>query len=166
MIYDQHVMRLRRLIGEVKAAAVVQMLADELDSSKEKVVVFANHRNVLATLALGLSRFGVAYVDGDSTPAQRDRAIDGFQTNPFTRVFLGQTLACQTGITLTAASRVVLAEPDWTGVVNVQAAGRVARIGQTSKRCIAQMISLAGTLDEAIVANHRREVDRIAAVLK
>jgi SNF2 family DNA or RNA helicase len=79
-------------------------------------------------------------------------------------VFLGQNIACQTGITLAAAHRVVLVEPDWTADVNFQLGQRVARIGSTAKRCIGQMIALAGTLDEAIVAQNERET-RMAADL-
>jgi SNF2 family DNA or RNA helicase len=95
----------------------------------------------------------------------RDEAIDRFQSDPRTRVFLGQNIACQTGITLTAAKRVVLVEPDWTGDVNLQLGKRVARIGQKSNRVIVQMISLSGTLDEGIVAQNARETRMAAQAL-
>lgn len=154
---DPHVARMRRRLGELKVAPVAEMLTSQLADSADKVVVFAHHRTVLSALRELLRSFGVAYVDGDVSGAARDEAIDRFQTDPRTRVFLGQNLACQTGITLTAASRVVLVEPDWTADVNYQLGKRVARIGQGADHCIAQMIALAGTLDEAIVGQNLRE---------
>jgi SWI/SNF-related matrix-associated actin-dependent regulator 1 of chromatin subfamily A len=149
--------RYRRLVGEAKAPAIVSQLAEELEGSGEKVVVFAYHRTVLGALALGLHKYGVAYIDGDTSPLERDAAIGAFQHEPDVRVFVGQIQACQAGITLTAAQRVVIVEPDWTANVNVQAAQRVARIGQKAEHCVAQLISLAGTLDDAIVRVNLRE---------
>lgn len=154
---DVHVARLRRLVGEAKVGAVAAALADQLAASNEKIVIFAHHRRVLGQLALLLAPLGVAYIDGDTSQHSRDEAIRAFQYGT-ARVFVGQTIACHTAITLTAAHRVVLVEPDWTANTNYQAAKRVARIGQTAGRCVAQMVSLAGTLDEAIVRQHLREV--------
>lgn len=162
LLTDPHVARYRRRVGELKAPAVAEMLLSQLADSDEKVVVFAHHRSVLHTLREMLGTFGVAYIDGDVPDSQRAAEIDRFQTDPRCRVFLGQNIACQTGITLTAARRVVLVEPDWTAVVNEQLGHRVARIGQTAERCVGQLVALAGTLDEAIVGQHHREL-RISA---
>ncbi len=114
-------------------------------------------------LRAGLESFGVAYVDGDTCQAFRDERIDAFQMDPRTRVFLGQDTCCQEGITLTAARRVILVEPEWTAMKNYQLGKRVARIGQTAERCIGQLITLAGTLDEAIVAQNLRETRMVEA---
>ncbi len=157
--------RLRRLIGEAKAPAVVQLLRSQLEGTTEKVVVFAHHRSVLEILREGLSSFGLVYVDGDTSQKARDVNIDLFQTDSRCRVFLGQQKACQEGITLTAANRVVLVEPSWTATDNVQAASRVARYGQKESHCIAQMIALAGTLDESIVRQNKRETEMVAQSL-
>lgn len=154
---DPHIARMRRRLGELKVAPVVEKLSAELADSDEKVVVFAHHRNVLANLRSALAGFGVAYIDGDVNDTKRNEEIDRFQTDPRCRVFLGQNVACQNGITLTASHRAILVEPDWTADVNYQLGKRVARIGSTAKRCIVQMIALAGTLDEAIVAQNERE---------
>lgn len=162
---DPHVARMRRLIGEAKAGPAAEMIADQLAGSAEKIVVFAHHRSVLGALREQLARFGVAYVDGDVPDAARADLIHRFQLDDKTRVFLGQNIACQTGITLTAASRVVLVEPDWTAAHNQQLGHRVARIGQSARSCIAQMVSLAGTLDDAIVGQHYREARQVRAVM-
>jgi SWI/SNF-related matrix-associated actin-dependent regulator of chromatin subfamily A-like protein 1 len=150
--------RARRRLGELKVGPTLALLRAQLDESDEKIVVFAHHRNVLRELSIGLASYGSVYIDGDTSPATRDRAIEHFQHDPNIRVFVGQNIACQTGITLTAARRVYLVEPDWTAVVNAQLGHRVARIGQTADHCIAHMICLADTLDEAIVGQNLKEV--------
>lgn len=154
---DPHVARYRRNVGEAKVKPVVEMLTQELAAGDEKVVVFAYHRSVLEGLRKGLGPFGVAYIDGSVSPTDRDQAIGRFQTDPKCRVFLGQNIACQTGITLHAAHRLVLVEPEWAEDVNVQLGQRVARIGSTFERCIGQRVCLAGTLDEWIVRQNLRE---------
>lgn len=161
---DEYLATYRRLVGEAKAPAVAEQILTELDGTDEKLVVFAHHKSVLARLRDDLAPLGVAYVDGDVPDRRRAKAIDDFQTGA-PRIFLGQTIACQTGITLTRAYRVRLVEPDWSAVVNLQAGYRVARIGQEQRMCVAQMSALAGTLDEAIVRQHAREAEMAEQVL-
>jgi SNF2 family DNA or RNA helicase len=157
LLRDPELARYRHKVGDAKAGPIARLLIDQLENSDEKVVVFAHHRSVLDYLLVALADFGVAYIDGDTPSKVRAEVIDVFQNNPQVQVFLGQTIACHTGITLTAASRVVLVEPDWTDAVNVQAAARVARIGQTKETCIVQYVVAAGTLDEGIIRSLARE---------
>lgn len=160
---DPSVSRLRRKLGVAKAAVTGEWIAEFLrDHPMEKVVVFAHHLDVLDILRAELVDFGVAYVGGKT--ANSAEAIARFQSDPNTRVFLGQNIACMTGITLHAASHVVLVEPDWTGAVNVQLARRLARIGQKNNHVICHMVALGGTLDDAIVAQNVRETKFAADV--
>lgn len=155
--HDPVVARMRRRLGELKAPLVVEQLASQLEDSDEKVVVFAHHRSVLETLRAGLGTFGVSYIDGDTTPHARDIAVTRFQAGT-ARVFIGQNIACMESLTLTAARRAVLVEPDWTADVNLQLGKRIARIGQRAEHVVVQMVVLAGTLDEGIVGQNQREV--------
>lgn len=160
---DPELATMRRELGEIKAPIVAKMLAEELDESNDKIVVFAHHRSVLNHLATALDRFGVSYIDGDTSDAERATAVDRFQTDPNRLVFLGQTHASKEVITLTSASRAVQVEPDWTANVNVQAAHRLRRIGQ--KRHVAfQMVSLEGSIDQRIVRQNLREAKMEAEV--
>jgi hypothetical protein len=72
-------------------------------------------------------------------------------------VFLGQNIACQVSLTLTAARRAVIVEPDYTANVNYQLAKRIARIGQSADRVIVQFAMLAGSLDKRIVRRNIAE---------
>lgn len=155
----------RHAIGNVKAQAAASLLREELEADAvAKRVVMAHHRSVLDALHKQLKPFGVAYIDGSTSPHDRERRIKQFQTDPGVRVFLGQIQACATGITLTAADNIVIVEPEWSSDINVQAAKRIHRIGQ-DKPCLVRMVALAETLDEAIVRNHHREVAMVADVV-
>lgn len=161
---DPHLARYRHNVGDAKAVAAGRMIAEE--AVDEPQVVFAYHRSVLQALTATMVEAGLlySYVDGDTSPADRQTEIERFQRGE-TRVFIGQQTACETGITLTAARRVTLLEPSWTAQNNVQAGRRVARIGQQHAGCEVRMIALAGTLDEAVVARHRREAQMFDNVM-
>ena len=73
------------------------------------------------------------------------------------RVFLGQNIACMMGIDLSAASTILSVEPDWVATNNDQLGHRILGPNQRSKHVVAQMISLAGTIDDSIVRQNARE---------
>lgn len=148
--------RLRRRIGEFKCVKVAEYLTDALAESQESLVVFAHHKNVLSYLRGALASFGVAYLDGDSSDAQKQEAVDSFQSGE-KRVCLGQNQVMAEGHTLHRANRCVIVEPSWSAYQNVQMANRVVDASKPGRRCVVELVALAGTLDEAIVAQNKRE---------
>jgi SWI/SNF-related matrix-associated actin-dependent regulator 1 of chromatin subfamily A len=166
---DPHVSRMRRRLGELKVAPVVELLKAQLENSDEKIAVFAHHRSVLLGLRDGLAEFGVAYIDGDSSTEHREEALEAFQHGwrERPRVFIGQNIACKEGMDglQHATNRAILVEPDWSASVNDQLGHRVARMGSTHDYAIVQMVALAGTLDEAIVAQNKRETEMVAQAM-
>jgi SWI/SNF-related matrix-associated actin-dependent regulator 1 of chromatin subfamily A len=121
--------RLRRELGLAKAEASLDWLA-ELAAS-QPVVVFCHHRDVAGLLEQGLRERGLAVVSatGEDSASERQAAVDAFQSGQ-ARVFIGTFGAAGVGITLTAASDVVLVERDWVPAVEEQAEDRCHRIGQ------------------------------------
>ena len=148
---DEHIARLRKLTGELKAAPLAAFLAEELQQTGEKIVVFAWHRAVLDILEQGLSKFGVARIDGSTPAAARQAVVDRFQSEGSCRVFLGNITAAGAGLTLTAASNLIFAEMSWTPGDNAQAAMRVHRIGQ-DRPVLIRTATLRGSIDEAVNA--------------
>jgi len=64
--------------------------------------------------------------------ADRQAAIDNFQTDPKVRVFIGQITARRNGNHIDGCeSGGILLKTDWVPAVNAQAAKRCHRIGQT-----------------------------------
>jgi SNF2 family DNA or RNA helicase len=158
---DEHIARLRKNVGDAKAGALAEFIADELDGSEGKVVVFAWHTSVLDTLEQRLSPFGVARIDGSTPAGRRQGLVDRFQQDTDCRVFLGNIVAAGTGITLTAASNLIFAEMAWTPGDNAQAAMRVHRIGQTQPVLI-RTATLKGSIDEAVNAVLARKTRGLA----
>lgn len=156
----------RRLTGMAKATAVGKMLAEELAGrAYDKVIIFAHHKDVIKELVNQLHEFMPCVITGETSPKHRQEAIDNFQTVPAHRVFIGNIQAASTAITLTAANQVVFAEASWTPADNAQAAKRAHRIGQT-KPVFVRMISLAGSIDEAVTRVLARKSRLISQLLE
>lgn len=121
----------RRLSGLDKVLPSAVVIEDFLDDNPgEKALVFAWHRDVLDVLDRSLQRFAPVRIDGGTSEKARDAAVESFQNEEKTRLFLGQIAACGEAITLTAASTVFFVESSWTPADNYQAASRAHRIGQ------------------------------------
>lgn len=155
---DPEVARMRRKLGEYKAPLAAKHILETMEEEHTlKVAVFAHHHSVLDVLENAFRPLGVVRVDGTTSDGKRVSLIDKFQTSDDVRVFLGQNIACMTGITLDAAEVAFLVEPDWTAVVNQQVGNRIMNVRDGIARSV-QIVSLAGTLDEGIGRLNRREV--------
>lgn len=162
---ETHIATLRRLTEMSKAAAVGKELAAELaDGAVEKIVVFGQHRSALDTIAEVLAPFGSVLVTGATSPNARQENIDKFQTDPNTRVFVGNITACNTAITLHAANHVAFLGMSWTPAENAQAAKRCHRIGQT-RPVFVRVFSLAGSIDEAVTQVLERKTKNISQLI-
>mmetsp|Transcript_14620 Transcript_14620/g.31495 ORF Transcript_14620/g.31495 Transcript_14620/m.31495 type:complete len:1097 (+) Transcript_14620:143-3433(+) len=130
-------MRAYQASGIAKASAVSDYLIDWLaGSGKQKVLVFAHHREVLDTLENAVSKkmkgVGHIRIDGTVSPAERASRVRKFQTQGRVRVAILSVTAAGVGLTLTAASSVIFAELHWTPGVLAQAEDRCHRIGQVN----------------------------------
>ena len=104
--------RVRHESATAKAPAVADHV-EALLESVDKVIVMAHHHDVIDLLVGRLNEYGVVSLDGRDNQANRQDAVDRFQSDPDTRVFVGSIQAAGVGLTLTAASLVVFAELDW-----------------------------------------------------
>ena len=147
---DGSVSTARRLVGEAKAPIILKYCKDLLAEGIEKLVVSGWHHSVLSILRKGLEPYGLVYMDGGTTPAAKQAAIDKFQSDPGTRVILGQQQPLGLGWTLTAAQDVVFAEFDWVPGVNDQLLDRIHRRGQEGSHVTGHVPYVPGTLEEKI----------------
>jgi SNF2 family DNA or RNA helicase len=104
-------------------------------------------------------------ITGDTARNARQKAIDDFQSDPHTRIFIGQITATNSAITLTASDNVLIMEPSWTPAENVQAAARAHRIGQKSSSVLARYVVLAGSVDEDLTRVLIRKSKQISEIM-
>src|SRR5215467_8123816 len=148
----QHIMTLRRLLGEAKAAPYAHMLLDDLRiTGFEKHVVMGLHVDALTFVYNFLRRHGVnaVLVNGTVTDRQADRAVRAFQNDPTVTVFVGNIRSAGLGTDLFAANRLDMLEQDWTPAGNAQAIKRIHRLGQ-QRPCFIRFVTLARTFDERV----------------
>jgi hypothetical protein len=148
----QHIMTLRRLLGEAKAAPYAHMLLDDLRiTGNEKHVVMGIHVDALAFIYNFLRKHNIrcVLVNGTVSDRQADRAIREFQDDPTCTVFLGNIKSAGLGSDLFASSRLDMLESDWTPAGNAQAVKRIHRIGQM-RPCFVRFVTLANTFDEKV----------------
>ena len=157
---DTAVATVRRELGLMKVQPTILWVQERL-ASANKILLFAWHRDVIAGLERGLREFAPVVVTGNSTPNARALAVQDFQSNPATRIFIGQILAAGTAVTLTAASEVAIVEPSWVPGENIQAISRAHRLGQRDM-VLASFLFLPRTLDERIMGVFRRKAAEIS----
>ena len=80
-------------------------------------------------------------LDGRVCGNDRQKAIDRFNTDPSSFIFLLSTRAGGVGINLTAADTVIIFDSDWNPQNDVQAMARCHRIGQSKNVTIYRLIT-------------------------
>jgi SWI/SNF-related matrix-associated actin-dependent regulator of chromatin subfamily A-like protein 1 len=150
---------LRRWTELAKAPALIELLRSDLETTV-KIVLFGIHREALRQIA---DAFGddAAELNGDTSIAERQQIIDQFQTSSRPRLLVCQMQVASTALNLHAAHNVVFSAVTWTPLDVVQAAARCHRIGQTQP-VLARVISLAGSIDEAMAAVTLRKATELA----
>lgn len=140
--------RLRSTLATAKTNAV-RAWVEDLVASVGKVVLFAHHQRIIQALAEALPDSLV--IDGNTTAAQRVEHVAAFQSDPEVKIIICSIKAASVGITLTAASHVVLAERTWKPKDHDQAMDRVHRIGQTEQVTV-WYLDAPETFDDAMRA--------------
>lgn len=148
-IKDAQMSRVRRALGIAKAPAV----AEKILTGNLPVVVFFQHTDVKEIIGQYLADRGlkVAYIDGNISRTQLTGAVNWMQ-NGALDVLLVQTQAGGTGLTLTRANRVVVAELPWTHMALSQAIARVHRYTQT-RPVTAEIMQATGVWLDDVMAS-------------
>ncbi|WP_445246395.1 DEAD/DEAH box helicase [Microcoleus sp. OTE_8_concoct_300] len=150
---------LRKVGSQFKVDAAIA-LAEELLEQGQQVVMFTEFLESANALYAAL---GGELLTGESKSEDRQAMIDRFQAGD-SKVFIGTIKAGGVGITLTAASHVVLVDRAWTPGDCEQAEDRCHRLGQ-SNAVFATWIQL-GQIDFAIDNLLQAKQERIELVLK
>ena len=161
-IESEHITTVRRKLGALKAPHVLTHIIETLDEV-ECLVVFMHHKDVMQHLITGLTEKNISHVSisGLTLPEDRVKSVDIFQKGE-ARVFLASLKAANTGLTLTRASTLIMAEYDWVPSTNEQAEGRIYRVSQKDI-CRVRYIVAQDSLDEKIlkvVQRKQRDIGR------
>ena len=154
---------LRHEVGLAKAKMSIDLIHDMV-AGAGKLVVFAWHRDVIEMLENTLVDYRPSVLVGGMSPKAKQVAIDSFQNDPATKIFIGQLQASGTAITLTAASNELFIEEDWTPGAIDQAEDRCHRIGQLNP-VLPRHLALEGSLDARMFKIQERKRSIITRAL-
>jgi superfamily II DNA or RNA helicase len=149
-------------------SAKLQLLAEtigELRQEGHRALIFSQFVTHLQLIREMLLEEGISfeYLDGSTTPTERQKRVDQFQSGQ-SDVFLISLKAGGTGLNLTAADYVIHTDPWWNPAVEDQATDRAHRIGQDKPVMVYRLIS-KGTIEEEILKLHDSKRDLVAGVL-
>jgi non-specific serine/threonine protein kinase len=102
-----------------------------------------------------------SWISGDSSSAEREKAVKSFETESSIQAFLISIKAGGTGLNLTAADYVFILDPWWNPFIEDQAIARAHRIGQVRKVMAIKFIT-SGSIEEKIM-NLQKKKSQLAA---
>jgi len=150
----EHLVRisvLKDAVTDLKKDSTIAWLKDFLDDTDEKVVVFAEHIKTVESVYKEFESQAVK-IRGGVSQADRALAVEKFQTDPNTRVFVGNMAAASEGLTLTAAHNVVFLELGWTPAIHAQCAARCHGRANDPQPATAWYLLAPRTIDQEIFA--------------
>lgn len=163
-IEGEHITTVRRKLAMLKAPHILQHIEETLEEV-DSLVVFLHHRDLMAHLTTCLTEKKISHVSisGLTLPEDRTKSVDIFQAGK-AQVFLASLKAANTGLTLTRASTLIMAEYDWVPSTNEQAEGRIYRVSQ-NEICRVRYIVAQDSLDEKILKVVQRKQREITKAL-
>lgn len=155
---------LKRLAAELKLPAAMAWVDLWLESNGGKILLFCAHRKIVSALHARYRKTCVV-VDGSVTGKKRQAAVDQFQNNVATRVFIGNMQAAGKGLNLTAAYAVAFMEYGWKPTDHTQAEDRCfARLSDLHGASIFYLTA-AGTIEDRIAGMLQKRQKIVSAVL-
>ncbi len=138
--------------GRGKAEAA-EVFIEEFADTDKKLIVFANQivlqqRLFEKAIELGLRP---AKISGEDSATARDAAVQRFQNDQDCKVIVCSLKAAGVGLTLTAASDVLMVEQDFVPATLDQAEDRAHRIGQRDAVNVVYLIA-EGTIDDEVAS--------------
>lgn len=129
---EEDIFEAYRLAGKAKIDSVKSWVVEKLDGEVDKLIIFGHHKDFLDGIEQTLIDEKIKYmkIDGSTSKIKRFENTENFQKNPEIRVALLSINAASVGLTLTAASTVLMGELPWTPALAQQAEARAHRNGQ------------------------------------
>lgn len=134
-------------------------LAEEIIENGNKVVIFSSFKEPINILEERLKKYNPLIGTGDIDDKIVSDNIDKFQNDSQYKIFLGTSQKMSTGITLTAASYMILIDTPWTWADFDQTCSRIHRIGSKEPVFIYNLIC-NNTIDERVwnIINRKKDI--------
>ncbi len=149
-------------LAHAKWDAFLDRYEDFLNAG-HKIVLFTQFRSQWEFLMDHCAPWNPVGLHGEMSPRARTQAVQQFQNQPGTQVFV-MTHAGREGITLTAAQTMVFFDLEWSPAWFDQASDRVHRIGQTGTVNIVRLLA-KGTIDEKTLKVNLAEKSALQHIL-
>ena len=124
-------------------------LINQIVDQGNKIVIFSTYKEPVYQLEEMLKEYRCLIGTGDMKDEDVSKNIDLFQTDDKYKIFLGTTSKCGTGITLNAASYMIMLDTPFTAAATAQAEDRIYRIGTVKPVFIYHLIC-ENTVDERV----------------
>jgi hypothetical protein len=143
---------------DASCSAKMQFLMHMLQRFKAqgcRALVFSQSQATLDVIQRNVERAGFHFlrVDGKVSADERHRRVTEFQTRDDVHVMLLTARVGGMGLTLTAATRVIIYDPAWNPSVDNQSVDRAYRIGQ-HRDVVCYRLITCGSIEEKIYRKH------------
>lgn len=139
---------LLRLCARLKVPLIYDWIDHYLESTDDNLVLMTVHRRMVELLHERYRKISVV-VDGSVKGRHRMLAVDKFQHDRGTRLFIGNVKAAGVGLTLTRAPTCAFTDLPWTPGDVVQGEDRIHRIGQQRVATIYYLVAVQ-TVEEKL----------------
>lgn len=154
-----HTATLKDIIDGSGKFQVLDKLLDRLHSEGHRVLIFSQLIKTLDILEryCFYKKYKFQRLQGSMTSEQRKRAINNFnEKNSRDFIFLLSTRSGGQGINLATADTVIIFDADYNPQNDLQAAGRVHRIGQSKPVTIYRLVTRDSVEERILDIGHRK----------
>ncbi len=148
-----------------KFLEICSMLETAIEEG-HKILLFSQFVKHLSLFReyLAKRKIDYCYLDGATPMKDRQKQVEEFNQNPEIKLFLISLKAGGTGLNLTSADYVFMADPWWNPAVEQQAIDRAHRIGQTQKVFSYKFIT-KNSVEEKIVSLQKKKLDLASEII-
>lgn len=137
-----------------KMTTLVELVATLIDEG-HKVVIWSSYTLSIDDIQSQLAHFGVVRIDGSTSSSERESAVQEFQNNEKTRVFVGNPSAAGAGITLHASDVAIYYSFSSQAAHYLQSLDRIHRRGQKATSVSYYLLICENTLEVSEVRRLR-----------
>lgn len=157
------IQELKKLAAHLMLPTAIAQLKEIIENTKQKVVVFAHHRSIIASAAKELGT--TLIIDGDTPAIRRKEIVDTFVQDERATSIILSIRAGSEGIDglQNVSSLVAFLELDWTAAKHDQAEARLHRNGQKGNVLALYFIAVNTIYEKiySIIERKRKESETV-----